>query len=202
MLKKVSLIGLIVSILIVAFAVGYPALAWALSDSADKTVAIIGGADGPTAIMITRRLFFGSFLGVLTSFGIPLLLISLFCLIFPSFVQKNFSVKTTALALGISATGCLGLWCVLECLAILAFASPSEHPIAYPASIIVGVLSLILFIILFALYCKARKGETRILGVVFDVFTGGMFMLFFLLSEAGAIELARDVYHMLERLWW
>ena len=194
-LKKFSIIGLVVGALAVLAGFGIPALTELLSDLSGDKIAIIGGADLPTfSYAFWREELFV----ILATFGIPLVLTSLFCLIFPNFVRENFSVKTTALALGISATGCLGLWCVLECLAILAFASPSEHPIAYPASIIVGVLSLILFIILFALYCKARKGEVKILGAVLDVFTGGSFMLFFLFAEAEIIELARYVFHLLE----
>ena len=191
-LKKFSIIGLVVGALAILAGFGIPALTVMLPELSGD-IGIVGGADLPTFSFAFWR---EEICVALVALGIPLVLISLFCLGFPSFVQKNFSVKTTALALGISATGCLGLWCVLECLAILAFASPSEHPIAYPASIIVGVLSLILFIILFALYCKARKGEVKILGAVLDVFTGGSFMLFFLFAEIAIIEVIRNIFHL------
>lgn len=194
-MKKLSIIGLIIGALAVAVAVWYPALMWLLSDSADKTIGIIGGADGPTAIFITG-IFFFNWTGILFSLGIPLILTSLFCLIFPNFVRENFSIKTTALALGISATGCLGLLCLLEIVGIVAFANPNEAPIAYPVSIIVGMLSLVLFITLFDLYCKARRSEVKIAGIVLDVFTGGIFMLFFLLVEFEIIELARNIFHL------
>ena len=195
-LKKLSIGGLIIGIVAVLVAVGYPALVWLLANTDAKTIAIIGGADGPTAIFITSRIFFRTFVGILLTLGIPLVLVSLFCLIFPNFVQKNFSVKTTALALGISATGSLGVICFLEALAIVAFSSPKKHPIAYPASIAAGLLALVLFLILFALYCKAREGEVKIVGIILDVFTGGIFTLFFFLVELKMIELARYIFHL------
>ena len=195
-LKKLSILGLIIGIVAVLVAVGYPALMWLLDNTDAKTIAIIGGADGPTAIFITSRIFFRTFVGILLTLGIPLVLTSLFCLIFPNFVRENFSIKTTALALGISATGCLGLCCVLEGLAILAFASPKKHPIAYPASIAAGLLALILFLILFALYCKARKGEVKIVGIILDVLTGALFLPFFFLAEMTVIEWIRDIFHL------
>lgn len=192
-LKKLSIIGLVVGALAILAGFGIPALTVLLSDLGGHSIGIIGGADLPTFEFVFWR---EEICVTLVALGIPLVLTSLFCLIFPNFVRENFSIKTTALALGISATGCLGLWCVLECLAILAFASPSEHPIAYPASIIVGVLSLILFIILFALYCKARKGEVKIVGIILDVLTGALFLPFFFLAEMEIIELARYIFHL------
>ena len=117
------------------------------------------------------------------------------------FQSISCGAKTTALSLAISATGCLGLLCLGEFIAIVAFEGPKRHPIAYPATIAVGIVALLVFITLFVLYCKARKGEVKIVGIVLDVFTGGIFMLFFLIAEVGLIEIARDVYHLLERLW-
>ena len=196
-LKKFSIIGLIIGALAVAVAVWYPALTWLLSDSAEKTIGIIGGADGPTAIFITSRIFFKTFLGILLTLGIPLVLTSLFCLIFPNFVQKNFSIKTTAIALGLSATGCLGAYCLITCLAVAGFGLVDEHPIAYPASIAAGLLALVLFLILFALYCKTRKGEVKIVGIILDVLTGALFLPFFFLVEMTVIEWIRDIFHLM-----
>lgn len=195
-LKKFSIIGLVVGALAILAGFGIPALTVLLSDLGGHSIGIIGGADGPTAIMITRRLFFGSFLGVLTSFGIPLVLVSLFCLGFPSFVQKNFSVKTTAIALGLSATGCLGGYCFITCLAIVGFGMMDESPISYPASIIAGVLALVLFLVLFVLYCRARKGEVKIVGIILDVLTGALFVPFFSLAEIAIIEVIRNIFHL------
>ena len=195
-LKKLSILGLIIGIVAVLVAVGYLALMWLLANTDAKTIAIIGGADGPTAIFITSRMFFRTFVGILLTLGIPLVLTSLFCLIFPNFVQKNFSIKTSALALGLSATGCLGAYCLISSLAIAGFGLADEHPIAYPASIAAGVLALILFLILFALYCKARKGEVKIVGIILDVLTGALFLPFFFLAEMTVIEWIRDIFHL------
>ena len=196
-LKKFSIIGLIIGALALLAGFGTPALTVLLPELSGD-IGIVGGADLPT---FSFAFWSSGVFVLLATFGVTLVLISIFCLAFPKFIRENCGIKTTVLSLLISAVGCMGLLCLIEFLAIVSFGGTKRHPIAYPATIAVGILCLVLFLTLFVLYCIARKGETRILGVVFDVFTGGMFMLFFLLSEAGAIELARDVYHMLERLW-
>ena len=195
-LKKSSIIGLVVGALAILAGFGIPALTVLLSDLGGHSIGIIGGADGPTAIFITSHIFFKTFLGVLTSLGIPLVLISLFCLVFPNFVQKNFSIKTTAFALGLSATGCLGGYCFITCLAIVGFGMMDESPVSYPASIIAGVLALVLFLVLFVLYCKARKGEVKIVGIILDVLTGALFVPFFSLAEIAIIEVIRNIFHL------
>ena len=189
-LKKFSIIGLVVGALAILAGFGIPALTVMLSDLGGD---IIGGADLPTFEFV----FWREIICVtLVALGIPLVLISLFCLGFPNFVQKNFSVKTTAIALGLSATGCLGGYCFITCLAIVGFGMMDESPISYPASIIAGVLALVLFLVLFVLYCKARKGEVKIVGIILDVLTGALFVPFFSLAEIAIIEVIRNIFHL------
>ena len=194
-LRKLSLVGFIFGVLAILVSVGYPLVA-ALTALDKDSIGIIGGADGPTAIMITNILF-SNWPGILISLGIPLVLISLFCLVFPRFVRKNFSLKTTAIALALSATGCLGLYCFITFVTIVSFDGlAGKSPISYPASFIVGVLALVLFITLFALYCKARKDCPRIVGIVLDVFTGAVFIPFFFLVEIEIIGIVRYIFHL------
>ena len=192
-LKKFSIIGLVVGALAILVGCGIPALTVLLSDLGGHSIGIIGGADLPTFEFVFWR---EEICVTLVALGIPLVLTSLFCLGFPNFVQKNFSVKTTALALGISATGCFGLLCFLEFVAVYIFANPKKAPISYPASFIAGVLALVLFLILFALYCKARKGEVKIVGIILDVLTGALFLPFFFLAEISIIEVIRNIFHL------
>ena len=194
-LKKFSIIGLIVGALAILAGFGIPALTVMLSDLGGHSIGIIGGADGPTAIMITRRLFFGSFLGVLTSLGIPLVLISLFCLGFPSFVQRNFSIKTSALALGISATGAFGLCCFFTWLGAV-MESVKKYPISYPASIAGGVLALVLFFTSIVLYCIVRTKKLKAAGILLDILTSVIYLPFFFFAEGLVIEWIRNTFHL------
>ncbi len=192
-LKKFSIIGLVVGALAILAGFGIPALTVLLSELSGNKIAIIGGADLPTFEYAFWR---EEICVALVALGIPLVLTSLFCLVFPNFVQKNFSVKTTAIALGLSATGCLGGYCFITCLAIVGFGMMDESPISYPASIIAGVLALVLFLVLFVLYCKARKGEVKIVGIILDVLTGALFVPFFSLAEIAIIEVIRNIFHL------
>lgn len=194
-MKKVAIIGLIVGLVLVAVGATVPLYALSFFEPSSEAIGIIGGADGPTAIFITSRIFFGSFLGVLITLGIPLVLISLFCLIFPSFVQKNCCLKTTAIALLLSATGGMGLNCVGAWLGV-AMESVKKHPIAYPASIIGGALCLVLFLALIVFYCIERAKNLKAAGIVFDVLTSVIYLPFFFLAEGVILEWIRDIFHL------
>ncbi len=194
-MKKVAIIGLIVGLVLVAVGATVPLYALSFFEPSSEAIGIIGGADGPTAIFITSRIFFGSFLGVLITFGIPLVLISLFCLIFPSFVQKNCCLKTTAIALGLSAVGGFGINCFGTWLGTV-MENVKDYSIAYPASIVSGVLALVLFFALLVLYCVARRKNFKIVGVILDILTSVIYLPFFFLAEMTVIEWIRDVFHL------
>ena len=190
-LKKFSIIGLVVGALAILAGFGIPALTVLLSDLGGD---IIGGADLPTFKFVFWR---EEICVALVALGIPLVLISLFCLVFPSFVQKNFSVKTTALALGISATGAFGLCCFFTWLGAV-MESVKKYPISYPASIAGGVLALVLFFTLIVLYCIERVKNFKIVGNLLDVLTSIIFLPFFFLAGSMMIEVARYIFHLLE----
>ena len=188
-LKKFSIIGLVVGALAILAGFGIPALTVLLSDLGGD---IIGGAALPTFEFVFWR---EEICVALVALGIPLVLTSLICLGFPNFVQKNFSVKTTALALGLSATGALGLYCFGTCLGIL-MDGVKKHPIAYHASIITGELCLVLFLVLIVLYCIARTKKLKAAGILLDILTSVIYLPFFFFAEGLVIEWIRNTFHL------
>lgn len=193
-LKKFSIIGLVVGALAILAGFGIPALTVLLSDLGGNSIGIIGGADLPTFKFVFWR---EEICVALVALGIPLVFISLFCLGFPNFVQKNFSVKTTALALCISATGAFGLYCFFTWLGAV-MESVKKYPISYPASIAGGVLALVLFFTLIVLYSIQRVKNFKIVGNLLDVLTSIIFLPFFFLAGSMMIEVARYIFHLLE----
>jgi len=91
-------------------------------------------------------------------------------------VKNVCALKTTLLALMISAVGSVGLLCAVEWFIIAFFAGVSKHPIAYPLSIIGGLVSLFALIILIVFYCNVRKKSPQLLGICIDVFASVIFL--------------------------
>lgn len=145
----------------------------------NEGIAIIGGADIPTALIIF------SILGEYTLYpfiiGITLVIGALFCLIFRKTTENNCTLKTTMLSLAISFIGAAGLCCVYVYGSIAAFHEFSKHPIAYPMSIGLGLLALALFVILIAFYCISRKDRFSVKGLIVDIFTSILCLPSFLL---------------------
>ena len=133
----------------------------------EHSIGIIGGADKPTLLFLLKysdgHLLFALIL------GLTLFLCGGFCLIFKRTVTNNCRLKTTALSLIISFFGASGLSCFFIWYSIVAFLEMSMHPIAYPLSIIGGILSLVAFIIAIILYIKARKEHFKIKGIIIDI---------------------------------
>lgn len=152
------------------------------------SIGIIGGADGPTAIYVTSQLLGGHLLSALI-LGLTLFLCGGFCLIFKRTVMNNCRLKTTALSLIISFFGASGLSCFFIWYSIVAFLEMSIHPIAYPCSIFVGLLSLVAFVMAIIFYVRARKENFKIKGIVIDILTSIITLpiLFLLVSKICAI---------------
>lgn len=67
---------------------------------------------------------------------------------------------------------------------IVVFGTMSIRPIAYPSSMVCGLLSLIAFIITIIFYTRARKNKPNPKGIIIDGFTVIVFLpIFFLLVE-------------------
>ena len=127
--------------------------------------AIIGGADLPTLRIILSD-YWPSIV-----IGLVLAVCSAFCLVFSKTVMNNCTLKTTAVSLGISLSGMSGLYCFLQWYSIVVFHEMSRHPIRFPASIVIGLLSFAAFVFLIVLYCRLRKQSFSIKGILIDIAT-------------------------------
>ena len=172
-----SVLSLFIGVSVLLFCIVLPILS--LMNSDQGSVGIIGGADGPTAQFITQSMISYHLLEI--HIGVVLIIAGLFCLIFSKTVKASCSIKTTALSLGISATGGVGLFCFLLWLVIIAFGETSKHPIEFTASKIGGFFCLALFILLMVFYIKQRKAFKSVKGVVIDVLTSILFLPTFFL---------------------
>ncbi len=129
---------------------------------------IVGGADAPTYEYLILHSMNGLPLCVIV-FGVTLIISALFCLIFPKTVKANCGMKTTAISLGLSCVSAMGLVCAFTWFAIAAFHNAKRYPVAYPVSIMLGMVSLIAFLLLAALYLKERGSNWSVKGLIIDV---------------------------------
>lgn len=135
-----------------------------------QAIGIIGGADGDNAISVTNSIILlNNSLHILKLIGGALILCGLFCLIFNKTVKENCTLKTSGISLAISAVTALGLYCATTFALCFVMTHPSKHPIALPASIIIGILCLIALILLLRIYCKQRKEKPSAKGIVIDI---------------------------------
>lgn len=177
-LKRNALIILILGVLMSVLGFIAPIVYWNNYTLHNGAMGIIGGADAPTYTFMLLSLFDGLPF-VLVLLGISLVVSALFCLIFFETVKNNCNIKTTALSLGLSAVGAMGLMCAFLWFTIVSFGEMSRHPIAYPASIILGLVCFFLFIVLIALYIKLRKNTWSIKGFFIDILTSIVYLLTF-----------------------
>ena len=186
-LKCFSLLILFAGLLFLAAGVVIPIVLLQIYTSQNGAVAIIGGADGPTALFLTFKLMEGRIICSLV-FGITLIISGLFCLIFSKTIKNNCNIKTSALSLGLSAIGAAGLVCAFLWFTIVSFGEMSKHPIEYPISVLLGIFCFFTFIVLSAVYLKLRKINWSIKGLIIDILTSitylpAFFFLFLCLYE-------------------
>ena len=183
-LKRNSLIVLIIGLLISAFGFVLP-IVYASHNGANG---IIGGAGAPTYGFIVSSLFHGlPFVLILT--GICLVISSGFCLIFSKTVKLHCNLSSSAISMGLAGLSALGLYCVFLWFAIVSFGKMEKYPFEYPLSILFGVISLVAFLFLIALYFKVRKKHWSVKGVIIDVLTSIVYLpaFFFMISYLHAI---------------
>lgn len=89
-------------------------------------------------------------------------------LIFRRVAHRGCSIQTSLYALGISACVGVGLYSLFSFVMCHVMSSPARHPVAYPMSVAVGVLSLIGAITLICLYVRERRGWWRAAGGAMD----------------------------------
>lgn len=186
--KIYSSIVLISGLLLALTSVLVPIIKLSNYTAQNGSIGIIGGADGPTAIYLTSRLL-GERLLFALILGLTLFLCGGFCLVFKRTVTNNCRLKTTALSLIISFFGSSGLSCFFVWYSIVAFHEMPKHPIAYPCSIFVGLLSLVAFITAIIFYIRVRKKNLKPKGIIIDILTSitTLPILFLLVAKIFAI---------------
>lgn len=183
-LKRCSIAALIAGVVLFVGSFVIPFILTFRASAGQGSVGIIGGADGPTAQFLTMQLL-SRWPGCLAFLSAALVLTGLFCLIFSKTVTQVCFVKTSAVALGLSAIGGAGLYCFFLWLAMAAFHETGKHPIAYPVSVAGGVLCLMGFLGLLVLYFRERKQKWCWGGIVIDVATSILYLpTFFSLVSA------------------
>ncbi|MBE6923932.1 MAG: hypothetical protein E7466_01660 [Ruminococcaceae bacterium] len=185
--RTLALVAVLLGIALIAVALLVPS--WAMQDS---NVSIIGGAHAP----MYTYLFFNAYDGVLfvaALWGGCLVLTGLFCLAFKRTVQTHCTLKTTGLALAISAAGGLGCMCAFLWSVISAFQEMSQRPITYPASIIVGIIALALFVVAIVFYIKSRRKCWSVVGLVLDVLTAILYFPAFFYGICYLYDVARNL---------
>ena len=174
-LKQISLLTLLTGALFSIIGVIVPFITLQSYTSQNGAIGIIGGADTPTYEFIVFRIMNGwPFVAIL--FGITLIVSALFCFIFSKTVKNNCNIKTTALSLGLSAVGALGLVCAFLWFSITSFGEMSKHPIEYPVSVLLGIFCFFTFIVLVAIYFKVRNINWSIKGVCIDILTSVIYL--------------------------
>ena len=136
---------------------------------------IIGGADWPTYQFLLSRAFNGWPIAFIL-LGISVAISSGFCLLFSRTVSTHCNIKTSAISLGLSGTGALGVCCVLWWVTLTAFGEASKHPVEYPVSVVLGMLSFMVFVFLIGLYFIVRRKNWSIKGIVLDVLTSLLYL--------------------------
>lgn len=170
-IKIYSLIALILGLTLALLSVLVPIIKINKFTAQNGSVGIIGGADTPTTFSFLFQYHFGEDLLFLFILGLTLFLWGVFCLIFGRAVINNCTLKTTAISLIMSLFGASGLSCFFIWYSIVAFHEISKHPIAYPFSIFVGLLSLVAFVTAIVFYIRARKTNPKPKGIIIDVLT-------------------------------
>ena len=178
--RRFPLLALLVGLLLTTVGLVLPII---FIRTGGAATGIIGGADARTYWFDLTN-FIGGLPFCIVLLGWAMALTSLPAVIFPNTFQKACSLKTSSIALGLSAIGGFGLTCALYCFAIAAFNEHSKHPIGYPLSLAAGMVSFCAFLLLICFYFMARGKKPSILGFVYDVICSIVYLpAFFFLSS-------------------
>ena len=186
-LKRNALIILILGVVMSVVGLIAPLISLNFASESGAT-GIIGGADAPTYKFLLFNLLDG-LLFVVFLLGISLILSSAFCLLFSKTVKKHCNISTSALSVGLSSVGALGLVCALVWFAMVAFNEASKHPIQYPVSVTLGVLCFFAFISLIVVYFYKRSRNWSVIGIVVDILTSIVYLPAFFFAFTYLYEL-------------
>lgn len=177
-LKKYSICTLILGFVISLLGFITPFIRLNFFTQHNGAIGIIGGADSPSAYLLTLSLFPNLHV-LFILLGLSLIIPSAFCLLFSKTVKTHLRLSTSAVSLGLSAVGALGILCAFVWLITVAFEGPSTHPVEYGVSILLGIFCFFAFIILIGLYIKLRKANKSVKGIIIDVLTSIVYLPFF-----------------------
>lgn len=163
-MKRISAVFLSASVLILFLCLLMPMLLW--QGAQNDAVGIIGGADGPTAILVTR--LFGGFWLSAVLFWAATAFCGLFCLVFSQTVKTHCTFKTSGVALALAAVVGAGVYCAVT-FVICLMVGAEAHPIALRASVILGTVCFAALLFLVWLYGKLRKRCPSGKGIAIDL---------------------------------
>lgn len=160
--------------------------------SAAGHVDIVGGAGLHTFRYLYRKAMAG-LPQLLVQWGIPVTIAGAVCLKCRVSIYAVCAAKTSLLALGLSATGAVGLYCFMNWFAMAIFHERYLHPIAYPFYVSVGLISLCVFLCLLVLYGMCRAKKRSIKGLLLDIATAVLFLTPFLTAVQYAEQMVRGI---------
>ena len=135
-----------------------------------QNIDIVGGAGFSTFRLYLMHMLRGLPFW-LTVLGGALIVLGILFLVFAKTVAENCRLKTSALAVGISASCGLGLCCAFLLMTFAAFGETKKYPITFPASVLLGFVSLCAFVMLLIFYFRIRIKTWSTKGFVIDVLT-------------------------------
>ena len=187
-LKRNALIVLVLGLIVAISGYVTPMVYWSHYTAHHGSIGLIGAADNPPSYLFALYAMFGGLPLVLVILGITLFVSAAFCLLFSKTVKIHCNSKSSAISLGLSGVGVLGLICAFIWFTIVSFGEMPKHPIEYPVSILLGILCAFAFVVLLVLYFKVRRTNWSTKGFVIDVLTGivylpAFFFMFAYLSE-------------------
>ena len=101
--------------------------------------------------------------------SVEFILTGLVCLIFRNTVEESCSVKTSLLALGISLTGSVGIFCFFNGWGMAWSGGTEVHPVEYPLTRVIGGIALLIFMFLILFYIWERKSCWSLKGLLIDL---------------------------------
>lgn len=181
--RRFPLLVLLTGLLIAAFGLVLPII---MIRTGGAATGIIGGADTPTYWHVVKTVL-GGFPLWLDLIGTAMILTSLPAVFFIKSFQRACNLNTSLCTLGISASGGLGLMCVIVSGVYSSLGAP--HDDFYFILIFLGLVALFGFLSMICVYFEARAKKSSFLGFIYDVVTSILYLpaFFFLFMFVPAL---------------
>ena len=106
-------------------------------------------------------------------------------------MKRHFTKATTLLALLLSASVGVGLFCLMGCFACCFDTHPRRYPYFFPFCLLTGCVALAVFCLGFWKYVRCRIASPSALGVITDALGSILLVPGFFLLFGIAVEFAR-----------